>query len=146
MTTATQSRTERPVKTFRCGRIQAAIWVNETARSTTRHNVTVSRSFKRTPESQWEQSTSFSREQALVAASLLQRAHNWINDEIERNGSTDEQDGDPDDDGTPQPVARDAPVVSDAELDQQTEQCPICKNENPAGTTRCDHCGSCTNC
>ena len=97
MTTATQTRTERPVQTFRCGRIQAAIWVNETARSTPRHNVTVSRNFKRTPDSAWEQSNSFSREQALVAGRLLERAHDWINDEVARNGSSDD---DPDGDGT----------------------------------------------
>lgn len=140
MTTATQSRTERPVKTFRCGRIQAAIWVNETGRGVTRHNMTVTRSFKRTPESQWEQSHSFSREQALVAARLLERAHDWINDEIAANGSADDgtDDTDPDGDGTP--------AISDADLDEQTEQCPICKNEVPRGTHRCDHCGTCVDC
>ena len=137
MTTATQTRTERPVQTFRCGRIQAAIWVNETARSTTRHNVTVSRSFKRTPDAAWEQSHSFSREQALVAARLLERAHDWINDEIALNGSPDDE---PDDGGAPQPV------VTDAEPDQPTVECGICHHQNPADSSNCNRCNACLNC
>lgn len=135
MKTTAPARTERPVQTFRCGRIQAAIWVNETARSTTRHNVTVTRSFKRTPESQWEQSNSFSREQALVAARLLQRAHDWINDEVARNGSTDDD-----------PAGAAPPAVADANLDAQSEQCPNCRKHVARGTQRCDHCGSCVRC
>ncbi len=95
VTTQTTTDIALPAKTFRCGRIQAAVWLNESAPSRetgvtrVRHNVTVSRSFKRNPTAEWEQTHSFSREEALVAARLLQRAHDWINDEL---SSSSEQD------------------------------------------------------
>ena len=128
--TNTRTTTDRPVKVLRSGRIQAAIWVRETGRGTTRHSISISRSFKRSPESPWEQSNSYSREEALVAARLLERAHDWINDEIAASGRND----DPDRDGTP--------IDADHELDRPTEQCPICKHEVPVGTNKCDTCGS----
>jgi hypothetical protein len=123
MTTATaENKAKAPVQTFRHGRIQAAIFLNETARGT-RHNVVLSRGFKRNRDADWEQSNSFGREDALAAARLLERAVDWINDHVE-------------------------PVRGHAAPDQATdaEPCPVCHNPVPAGRQRCDSCGTCVTC
>lgn len=128
MTTATaNSKAKAPVQTFRHGRIQAAIFVNGTTRGT-RHNIVLSRGFKRSPDAQWEQSNSFNREEALAAARLLQRAVDWINDHVERTPLEPAPGG-----SEPQPAA-------------DAESCPICHNPVAAGQQRCDSCGTCVTC
>ena len=69
--------TQRPVHEVRLGRICAAVWQNSTD-SGVRYNVTLSRLFKRSPDSDWERTDSLGRDDLLVAAKVLDRAHTWI--------------------------------------------------------------------
>ena len=128
MTTATENRKAKaPVQTFRHGRIQAAIFVNETTRGT-RHNVVLSRGFKRSRDADWEQSNSFNRDDALAAARLLQRAVDWINDHVEPAR------------------AQAASPAPDSHQAVDDEACPVCQKPVPAGQQRCDSCGTCVTC
>jgi len=79
-TTATKKKSSngsapRPVQEIRMGRIRAAIWENETDNGT-RFNVTVSRLYK--DGDTWKDSSSFGRDDLLVAAKVLDRCHTWI--------------------------------------------------------------------
>ncbi len=81
MTTQTKAR---PVHEVRFGRIKAAIWENETQNGA-RHNVTVTRIYRDADE-QWRDSTSFGRDDLLLVAKVVDRAHDWIY--ANTNGST----------------------------------------------------------
>lgn len=70
--------TARPVHEVRLGRIVAAIWLNHTDSGAPRHNVTVSRLYKRDGDSSWSRSDAFGRDDLLVAAKVLDQAHTWI--------------------------------------------------------------------
>lgn len=65
----------RPIHDIRIGRIQCAIWENSTQNGVL-HNVTVSRSYK--DGNTWKESSSFSRDDLLVLAKVLDQAHTWI--------------------------------------------------------------------
>ncbi len=73
---ASQKSTSRPVHEVRLGRIRAAIWCNDT-RSGTRYNVTLSRLY-RDDDGNWRDSTSFGRDDLLLAGKVLDLAHTWI--------------------------------------------------------------------
>ena len=80
---STQSRTSaaerntrpRPVHEIRFGQVRAAIWENQTEKGT-RYNVTLSRSYR--VDDQWKDSHSFSRDDLLVVAKVVDLCHTWI--------------------------------------------------------------------
>ena len=64
-----------PVYEVRLGRIRAAIWKNQTENGV-RHNVTFSRIYKQGND--WQQSTSFGRDDLPLIAKVADLAHTWI--------------------------------------------------------------------
>ena len=71
-------------------RIRAAIWENET-RNGTLHNVTFSRIY-RDDEGNWQDSTSFGRDDLLLVGKVADRVHSWVFEQTriaaaESNGS-----------------------------------------------------------
>jgi len=83
----------KPVREFRIGRIKAAIWANETD-SGIRHNATFSRLY-RLDGGEWQDSTSFGRDDLPLLAKVADRVHSWIYEQTsQQNGSQNhEQDG-----------------------------------------------------
>ena len=81
-----KSKNAKPVHEIRIGRIKAAIWANETENGI-RHNVTLSRLYK--PEGEdWQDSTSFGRDDLLLVAKVADRVHSWIFEQNQdQNGS-----------------------------------------------------------
>lgn len=67
----------KPVHEVRLGRIKAAIWANETKQGV-RYNVTICRLYKDENEDTWKNSSSFGRDDLLLASKVLDRAHSWI--------------------------------------------------------------------
>ena len=65
----------QPTSEVRIGQIKAAIWKNETDAGT-RFNVTVTRIYKEGEE--WKYSERFGRNDLLVLAKVLDRAHDRI--------------------------------------------------------------------
>jgi hypothetical protein len=92
-----KSKKAKPVQEIRIGRLKAAIWANETEGGSIRHNVTFSRLYK--PEGEeWQDSTSFGRDDLLLLGKLADRVHSWIyeqtqeqNGSAKKNGSADEE-------------------------------------------------------
>jgi hypothetical protein len=84
----------KPVHEIRLGRLVAAIWENHLDDGSTRMNVTVSRLYK--PEGgQWQNSTSFGRDDLLLLGKLADQVHSWIYEHTqEQNGSSHEHNGD----------------------------------------------------
>lgn len=66
---------QKPVHEIRMGRIKATIWANETSTGT-RHNVTLSRLYK--DGDNWEQSSSFGRDDLPLVMKVADQAHDWI--------------------------------------------------------------------
>jgi hypothetical protein len=87
-----KSKKAKPVHELRLGRIKAAIWANETDNGI-RHNVTLSRLYK--PEAEdWQDSTSFGRDDLPLVAKVADMAHTWIFQKTqEQNGSAKEHNG-----------------------------------------------------
>jgi hypothetical protein len=87
-----KSKKAKPVHEVRLGRIKAAIWANETDNGI-RHNVTLSRLYK--PEGgDWQDSTSFGRDDLPLVAKIADLAHTWIFQKTqEQNGSSKEHNG-----------------------------------------------------
>jgi len=65
----------KPVHQIRIGRVQCAIWLNETE-SGKRHNVTVTRSFR--DGENWKSSDSFGPQDIPLVIKALDQAHTWI--------------------------------------------------------------------
>ena len=65
----------KPVAEVRIGRVKAAIWPNGTD-GRTRHNVTFSRLYKDGDE--WKSTQSFSRNDLLLLAKVVDQAHSRI--------------------------------------------------------------------
>ena len=72
----------KPINEVRLGAIKAAIWANESEEGGVRYNVTVGRLFK-DDEGQWRTSESLGRDDLLVAAKVLDKAHTWICDTLQ---------------------------------------------------------------
>ncbi len=72
-----ETQKPKPVHEVRLGRIKAAIWANETKQGT-RYNVTICRLYKDEDEQTWKNSSSFGRDDLLLASKVLDRAHSWI--------------------------------------------------------------------
>jgi hypothetical protein len=76
----------KPVREFRIGRIRAACWANQTDNGV-RHNVTFSRLYK-SDGGEWQDSSSFGRDDLLLLAKVADRVHSWIYEQTqEQNGS-----------------------------------------------------------
>jgi hypothetical protein len=76
---AAGSGRQRPVHEVRIGRIQAAIWENRYDNSKgpgVAFNVTLVKRYWH--DNQWRDSSSFSRDDLLVAAKALDACHSWI--------------------------------------------------------------------
>jgi hypothetical protein len=65
-----------PMKTFRLGRIKAAIWENETEKQKF-YNVTFARSYVDEAKN-WHDADSFGRDDLLLVAKLADQAHTFI--------------------------------------------------------------------
>ena len=65
----------KPISEVRIGRVKAAIWPNGTD-GRTRHNVTFSRLYKDGDE--WKNTQSFSRNDLLLLAKVVDQAHSRI--------------------------------------------------------------------
>ena len=65
----------KPISEVRIGRVKAAIWPNGTE-GRTRHNVTFSRLYKDGDE--WKNTQSFSRNDLLLLAKVVDQAHSRI--------------------------------------------------------------------
>lgn len=87
-----KSKKVKPVTEIRLGRIKAALWANETDNGI-RHNVTLSRLYK--PEGgDWQDSTSFGRDDLPLVAKVCDLAHTWIFQKTqEQNGSVKDHNG-----------------------------------------------------
>ena len=65
----------RPVQEFRLGRIQGAVWLNQSENGP-RYSVTINKSYKEGEV--WKTTQSFSREDLLLVAKIADQAHTWI--------------------------------------------------------------------
>ncbi len=75
--TASQTKTTKlPVKTFRIGRIKAAVWENELD-SRKFYNVNLARSY-RDEQNNWHDTDSFGRDDLLTVAKVADQAHSFI--------------------------------------------------------------------
>lgn len=71
-----QPQPQRPVHEVRLGRVKAAVWGNETEHGL-RYSVTVARVYK-DGQGKWQTSDGFGRDDLLLLAKVLDRAHTWI--------------------------------------------------------------------
>ena len=77
--TATAS-SKLPVKTFRLGRIKAAVWENETANKTF-FNVTFARTYM-DDDKQYHDADSFGRDDLPLVAKVADQAHTFIFEQL----------------------------------------------------------------
>jgi hypothetical protein len=77
--------TKKPIREVRLGRIRAAIWENATTNGT-RHNVTFSRLY-RDEEGNWQDSSSFVRDDLPILCKVADRVHTWIFEQVTSTGS-----------------------------------------------------------
>jgi hypothetical protein len=76
----------RPACEMRLGHLKAVVWANETSAGI-RHSVTFARLYRK--EEQWEESSSFNRDDLLLLGKLADQVHTWIC-EHGRDGEQDE--------------------------------------------------------
>jgi len=79
----------KPVHEIRVGLVRAAIWENDTQNGT-RHNVTFSRLY-RDSDGQWQDSSSFGREDLPLLQKVSDRAHSWIYDHGQKPAPTPQE-------------------------------------------------------
>ena len=82
---------QKPVHEIRLGLVRASIWENKSEYGV-RHNVTLERLYSVKLDDnrrQWKSTSSFGRDDLLVAAKVLDLAHTWIHSKP--NDSADEQ-------------------------------------------------------
>ena len=75
----------KPVHEVRMGRVRAAIWENDT-KNGSMHNVTLTRLYK-DDNDEWQDSTSFGRDDLPLLAKVADQAHSWI---FSQNGRTED--------------------------------------------------------
>ncbi|PTY03663.1 hypothetical protein DB347_20740 [Opitutaceae bacterium EW11] len=66
----------KPAHSIRIGRIQAAIWGNETSEGKTFYSVTITRTYR--DGEKLANSDSFGRDDLLVVAKVADLAHSWV--------------------------------------------------------------------
>jgi hypothetical protein len=71
---------QRPAHEIRIGAVKATIWPNETTAGV-RHNVTVARLYK-DGEDKWQQTESFGRDDLPLVAKVVDKAHDWIYENV----------------------------------------------------------------
>jgi hypothetical protein len=76
---------KKPVHEIRLGRVKAAIWENETQNGSL-HNVTFSRLYK-DDEDQWNDSTSFGRDDLPLLVKVADMVHTWIFQQKQENSN-----------------------------------------------------------
>ena len=81
------SRGNQPIHEERLGKIVAAIWLSETENGI-RHNVTVSRIYR--DGDQWKRSSSFGRDDLPLVCKTVDRAHDWIFENIKATRASDD--------------------------------------------------------
>jgi hypothetical protein len=81
-----QAAKNRPVHEERIGHIKAAIWANEGGQGGIFYSVTFTRIY-RDGQGNWQTSDSFGRDDLLVLAKVADRAHTWICDTLQNQGS-----------------------------------------------------------
>lgn len=74
-----QPNPQRPAHEVRLGRVKAAVWANDTEHGV-RYSVTVCRVYK-DGQGKWQTAESFGRDDLLLLAKVLDRAHSWICEE-----------------------------------------------------------------
>ena len=72
---------KRPAHEVRLGRVKAAVWGNE-AEHGVRYSVSVCRVYK-DGQGKWRTTESFGRDDLLILAKVLDRAHSWICDQTQ---------------------------------------------------------------
>lgn len=85
--TTPAKNTKLPVKTFRIGRIKAAVWENEVDNRKF-YNVTLARSY-RDGDNNWHDSDSFGRDDLLVVAKVADQAHTFISERLSETKAED---------------------------------------------------------
>ena len=80
---------QKPEMTIRCGRIKAAIWANkkrnDKGEEVTRHNVTLSKSYKDKESDEWQEfSISLFPEELWKVEAVLRQAQTALSLEIKR--------------------------------------------------------------
>lgn len=80
MNDSNANKTEKknqPVHEERIGAIKAVVWANPTKAGGTMHNTTIARIYK-DADGNWQETTSFGRDDLLVAAKVLDRVHSFL--------------------------------------------------------------------
>ena len=67
---------DKPIRTLRLGRIEAAVWMNETDDGKQWFRVTLTRRYQKDDE--WRSATNFDLDDLPVAAQALMMAHAWL--------------------------------------------------------------------
>ena len=78
---------QKPVHEIRVGLVRASIWENKSEFGV-RHNVTIERLYSVKLDDtrrQWKSTSSFGRDDLLVAAKVLDLAHTWIHSKPNEN-------------------------------------------------------------
>ena len=84
---ATQEAAKRrPTQTIRYGRLNAAIWCQESDKGSW-YSVTFARAY-RDQDGSWQSSGSFGRDDLLVLAKMADQAHSWIHRQIALDGAS----------------------------------------------------------
>ncbi len=87
--TASQPKnTKLPVKTFRLGRIKAAVWENETDQKKF-YNVTLARTY-RDEQKNYHDTDSFGRDDLLLVAKVANQAHTFIYERLVESKAEDQ--------------------------------------------------------
>ena len=80
------SKKNKPVE-FKMGPVKALVWLNETS-SGIRHNVTFVRLYRK--DDQWQETTSFGRDDLPLLEKVANRAHDFI---FQQNGNKPDNEG-----------------------------------------------------
>lgn len=75
--------TSKPVKAFRMGNINCAVWAHTSKDNRTFHNVTFSRSY-RDEKGEWHETNSFGTNDLPRIISITGKAYDWIHEERRR--------------------------------------------------------------
>ncbi|QDV81022.1 hypothetical protein K2D_46570 (plasmid) [Planctomycetes bacterium K2D] len=81
---------DKPANEFRIGAIKATVWKNETVEGP-RFNTKLSRIYRVAEEkrekndSGWRDTDSLGRDDLLVAAKVMDLAHTWVEDQIQKS-------------------------------------------------------------
>ena len=68
---------ERPIRTLKLGRIEAAVFLNKSSDGEEWYRVTVQRRYRK-KSGEWDSAPYYSRDELPVAAQALMMAHAWV--------------------------------------------------------------------